>query len=181
MRLFVAIELTADVRRKLGALQSELKQRSSGGRFVPVESMHITMHFIGESRDLAGAVSAIKSACRDIRPFTLKLGRYGCFDRRHEGDRSRTAVVTVEGELKELNALYESLECALGDNGFARSYRRFVPHITLGRNVEHDDLTLAELASVPLDASMQAQGLTLFESIRVNGRMVYNPLHRESF
>ncbi len=162
---------------------AELRSRSSGGKFVPVENTHITMHFIGESRDLAGAVDAMHSACRDIRPFPLHIGRYTYFDRSGSrgGDGGKTSVVTVKGDLDELNALHESLECALGDKGFARDYKRFTPHITLGRNVEHDELVSHELEDIPLDASMQAQGLTLFESTRVNGRMVYSVIHREKF
>ena len=182
MRLFIAIELPHNVRTELAGVLSELRQRSSGGRFVPLENMHITMHFIGENEDIVGAVAAMEYACRDFRPFPLHLGRYGFFDRSGgRGDGGKTSFVDVRGETQELQALHESLESALADRGFSREYKRFTPHITLGRNVEHDALVAQELKNIVLDASMQAQGLTLFESKRVRERMVYSVLHREKF
>ena len=180
MRLFIAIEISNEMRRELAAMSKTLKGVSTGGRFVPAENMHITLRFIGESEDLAGAVSAMREACRDIRPFTLKLGRYGFFEKTASGNH-RVALVTVEGELNELNVLHESLEAALADCGFPRDHKRYSPHITLGRSVEHDELAAGELQAIPLSAEAAVTGITLFESARVNGRMVYTPLHRERF
>ncbi len=180
MRLFIAIEISNDMRRELAGMSKSLKGLSSGGRFVPVENMHVTLHFIGESDDLAGAVSAMHEACRDIRPFTLTLGHYGYFEKTASGNH-RVSLVTVEGELEELNVLHESLEAALSDNGFLRDHKRYMPHITLGRSVEHDELAAGELERTPLSAGVLVAGITLFESTRVKGKMVYTPLHREKF
>lgn len=71
MRLFIAVELPKAVRNEVGAALKELKMLSSGGRFVQENNLHITLHFIGESNDLAGAVKAMQSAVRGIRPFEL--------------------------------------------------------------------------------------------------------------
>ena len=64
MRLFIAVELPKAVRNEVGAALKELKMLSSGGRFVQENNLHITLHFIGESNDLAGAVKAMQSAVR---------------------------------------------------------------------------------------------------------------------
>ena len=56
MRLFIAVELPKAVRNEVGAALKELKMLSSGGRFVQENNLHITLHFIGESNELAGAV-----------------------------------------------------------------------------------------------------------------------------
>ena len=87
----------------------------------------------------------------------------------------------LEQELDELDRLYESLQSALYDNGFSRERKRFRPHITLGRNVEHDELVTEELKRLSPNASVTVQGITLFESARQEGKVVYNPLHRERF
>lgn len=179
MRLFIAIEVSNEMRKELTDILKATRERSCGGRFVPVENFHVTLHFIGESDDLLGAVNAMREACRDIRPFTLKLGRYGFFEK--VSRCAKTALVEVEGDLEELNVLHETLESALADNGFSRDYKRYKPHITLGRNVEQDELVTEELRAYPLSSSMLVTGITLFESARVNGRMLYSPLHRESF
>ena len=179
MRLFIAIELSNEMRSRLGGIAKTLRERSCGGRFVPLENMHVTMHFIGESNDLAGAAEAMRESCRGIRPFTLKLGGYTYFA--GSGSSGKTSVVEVTGDLDELGILKETLESALADRGFSQDRKRFRPHITLGRNVEHDELVTEELRGIRLEAGMTVTGLTLFESQRVKGGMVYLPLHREKF
>lgn len=179
MRLFIAVELSNEMRRELAVVSKALRERSCGGRFVPVENMHITMHFLGETNDLAGAADAMREACRGIRPFELKLGRYGFFEK--NGSGGKTSIVEVEGELSELSILHETLESALADRGFPRELKKFRPHITLGRSVEHDELVTSELRAMPLEGSVTVTGLTLFESTRVKGNMVYTPLHRQKF
>lgn len=180
MKLFIAIEVSNGMRKELSALSKALRERSCGGRFVPPENFHITLRYIGESDDLAGAVFAMREACRDIRPFTLTLGSYGFFEKTDPGSH-RVSLVTVEGELSELEVLRESLDSALYDRGFPRELKRFVPHVTLGRSVEHDELVTAELRGAPLSSSVTVTGITLFESERVKGKQIYTPLHRERF
>lgn len=180
MRLFIAIELTNDMRAELVRISKALRERSSGGRFVPPENMHITLRFLGETDDLAGIASAMREAVRGVRPFVLELGEYGWFERTASGNH-RVSLVGIKGDMDELNVLRDTLEAALADRGFPNDRKRFLPHITLGRNVEHDELTDAELKAIPLSAQMTAAGITLFESTRVKGRMIYSPLHRERF
>ena len=177
MRLFIAIDLPRSFKAEVTTIQKELKQLSCGGRFVPANNFHITLHFIGESRDLQGAVAAMHEAGRGIRPFTLHLGKYDCFDK----GGKKTSFLEVKGQLDELNALYESLQSALYDNGFSRERKRFTPHITLGRNVEHDEIATMELKNLSPHASMTVMGFTLFESRREDGKVVYFPLHTERF
>ena len=175
MRLFIAIDLPRSFKAEVSRVQKELKQLSCGGRFVPGASFHITLHFIGESNDLAGAVKAMQSAVRGIRPFELHPAGFSSFER----SGSRTAFIKVGGNTGELAILHESLQTALADNGFAREYRRFVPHITLGRSVEFDELVYAQLQETEFKTSFTASEITLFESVKEKGKLVYNPLHRE--
>lgn len=177
MRLFIAIDLPRSFKAELMRIQKEVRGMSCGGKFVPQENFHITLHFIGESDDIAGAAEAMREAVRGIRPFTLHLGKYTSLEK---GSHGRTAVMEVLGDLGELTAMHESLESALYDRGFSRERKKFVPHITLGRSVEQDDLTAMELEnSIRANASLTVQAITLFESRREKGEMVYIPLHRE--
>lgn len=180
MRLFIAIELSDGMRRELAGLSRTLRERASGGRFTPVENMHVTLRFLGETEDLSGAVNAMREACRGIRPFTLKAGGYGYFEKTASGNH-RVSLVTLTGDLDELSVLHETLEAALSDRGFPRDMKRYMPHVTLGRSVEHDELSDAELKRIPLSSETAVSGITLFESERIKGRMVYTPLHRERF
>lgn len=83
MRLFIAIDLPRSFKAEVSRIQKELKQLSCGGRFVPTNNFHITLHFIGESRDLQGAVAAMHEAgaaygrLRCILANTIALTRAG--------------------------------------------------------------------------------------------------------
>ena len=47
MRLFIAIDLPRSFKAELMRIQKEVKGISCGGRFVPQDNFHITLHFIG--------------------------------------------------------------------------------------------------------------------------------------
>ena len=53
MRLFIAIDLPRSFKAEVTRIQKELKQLSCGGRFVPANNFHITLHFIGRARHTA--------------------------------------------------------------------------------------------------------------------------------
>ena len=180
MRLFIAIPVPPDVSRALAAAQQQVKQVSAGGRYVSAENFHLTMHFIGESDDLAGAAAACEEAVRGLRPFLVRLERFGRFMR----NGAYTATVLLAGDLQELRSLYETLTSALRERGFSSTggQKRFAPHITLARDVRtaedaedhYDTLRLETGAGSAFTANL----LVLYESRNVGGRMVYTPLHK---
>ncbi|MEG1560079.1 MAG: RNA 2',3'-cyclic phosphodiesterase [Clostridia bacterium] len=176
MRLFIAIELSKNMKSEIELARASLIKSSAGGRFVSIENMHLTLRFLGESNNSFGAVNAISESARGIRPFPIHLGGYGFF-----GGGPFTSYLNVLGDLSELNAIYDSLQSALFDEGFSREYKRFSPHITLGRNVIHDDKTVETMNALRLQASMQVQSITLFESTRGKNGMIYTAMHRERF
>lgn len=179
MRLFIALEISEALRSELYALEKEVRARSSGGKFVPPENFHITLHFIGETEDPSPAEEALREACLSAAPFTLGPFTYGYFEK---GARvGRTALAAPQGDTSALFSLREALEDALEKRGLPRDKRPYLPHVTLGRSVGQDELTASELASIPLKAEYTATGAALFKSERVNGRQVYTPIFKESF
>ncbi|MPM97881.1 RNA 2',3'-cyclic phosphodiesterase [bioreactor metagenome] len=94
---------------------------------------------------------------------------------------SRTSFVSAAGDMKELKNLYESLEAALWQAGFARDTRQLTPHITLGRDVVYDASLDDELKAHQFHSSFTVSHAALFESARIRGRMVYNMLHKAAF
>ena len=178
MRMFIAIPLPPDVRRELSAAQQRLMGVCPGGRFVPSENFHITLHFIGESADMAGAALACDEAVRGIRPFVLRLADYGSFAR----GRARTGYIGLSGELTELNRMHETLTAALRANGFHCEQRRLTPHITLARELTHGpEVPEMEVPITGAGAAFTASQLVLFESRNVRGQMMYSPLHKAMF
>ena len=172
MRLFIAVPLPKDVQRSVFAVQEALRMQSSAGRFVPQGNHHITVRFLGESDALYDVTEAMHEAVCDAKPFLLRLGGYGYFT--HGG--ARTSFIRLSGGINELDRIHSTLESALWERGFVHGRGRFDPHITLGRAVEHDKLTL----TVPNEA-FWARSIVLYESNNVQGQMQYTPLHTESF
>ncbi len=173
MRLFIAIPLPKDVQRTVFSVQEELRKNATAGRFVPEGNHHITVRFIGESDALADIADAMHESVKDAKPFLLRLGDIGHFT--HGG--ARTSYLTVSGALDEFYRIHQTLESALLDRGFVRGRGKPEPHITLARAVEHpDDLKLY----IPSDA-FWARSIVLYESQNVRGRMVYTPVHTETF
>ena len=170
MRLFIAIELPRSFKQELARVQTEVKQVSCGGRFVPTDNFHITLHFIGETGALHDAADAIREAARDARPFLLRLTDYGAFS----SGGGRTGYVGVADESGELARLYETLEGALWDRGFSRNRSRLVPHITIGRNITGDADFIC-----PRREAFTANSIVLYESRSVRGGMEYIPVHKE--
>ena len=173
MRLFIAVPLPKDVQRAVFTAQEGLRVSSTAGRFVPAGNHHITLRFLGESSALADIAAAMHEAVKDARPFVLRLGALGSFT--HGG--ARTSYLSVAGDLDELNRIHEMLESALFEYGFAGGKVRFSPHITLARAVEHGDLSRIHIPN----AAFTVLSIVLFESTNENGRMVYTPVHTETF
>lgn len=183
MRLFIAIPVPPDVRRALVSAQEALKGVSVGGRYVPEENFHVTLHFIGESSDFYGAAAACNEAVRGIRPLLLRLTSMGRFVR----NGAYTAYMGLSDDEGELRRLHETLISALMEQGFSLSggRKRLTPHITLARDVqptegEHDAfLSLAPMKGA--GGAFRANQIILYQSEHKAGRMVYSPLHKARF
>ena len=125
IRLFVAIPLPADLRRRLAGLCSGVREV----RWVAEENLHLTLRFIGEvaepqADDIAAALAGVRSG-----PFTLALAGVGHFE---SGRRVRVLWAGVE-PAAPLLVLQERVESALRRAGLPPDSRRFTPHVSLAR------------------------------------------------
>lgn len=180
MRLFIAIELSGEMKKQLSVISRALRERATGGKFVSPENMHITLHYIGESEDVTGIASAMRAVSKGRKPFSVSLGGYGFFEKTASGNQ-RVSLVTVGGDTEALGELRKDILAALTELGYPGDGKPFMPHITLGRNVGMDELALFELEGMKLDLTQTVSGITLFESTRRDGKLVYIPLLREVF
>lgn len=131
VRLFVAIELTTEVKKALQAAQRQLQAFSRDVRWAAPEQMHLTVKFLGDTPDdqaeaVCGAAAEIAS---QVSPFNLELEKHGCFP-------PRGAVRIVHRAVAPNQALQhcsEFAETAYEALGFPREHRPFSPHLTIGR------------------------------------------------
>jgi 2'-5' RNA ligase len=135
MRLFVGIPLPASAVSELESLVDRLKRgtgsrgvtgEKSGLRWMPPESWHITLQFLGStSEDRYGCLTARLTEVRSA-PVAVRLEEVGAFER---------AGVLFLGvaATPELVALAQRVAEATSRCGFPAEERPYHPHITLAR------------------------------------------------
>ncbi len=165
-KLFVALALPVDVRERLGRL---VPPDAPGLRLVRPESMHLTLHYIGQ-----GDVPVYETALAAVRmpPFDLRLVRPGCFP---DARRPRVLWMGLE-ESEPLARLHRAVGSALESVGFTPDPRGFTPHVTLAR-VESASCR-GELARILESAPaewplMSVTEFILFSSQQQDGRPHY--------
>ncbi len=132
MRLFIAIEISSEVRQNLCTVMNELRKVWTGVRFVRPEGIHLTLKFLGEvhetdSENIAGTLNDVR---RLHMPFQVEVSSLGRFP---EKGRPRVVWSGVKEETGILARLADDIEVAMEKIGFEKETRGFKPHITIGR------------------------------------------------
>ena len=124
-RLFVALGLPEPFREAVKALQSGLQ----GVRWLPADSLHLTLAFIGEVDD--GAARRVETALNEVTAaaFSMALHGVGRFPERG----APRILWTGASPKNELAALAEGVRRALRSADLIPDRRRFLPHVTIGR------------------------------------------------
>jgi 2'-5' RNA ligase len=128
MRLFIAIDLPAEIRHALAEVQRELRPLTDKARWVATESIHITLKFLGEVPDKQ--LDNIHDALTGLmwKSFVITVRGVGFFP----GNRS-PRVFWAGMEAPTMQGLTEHLDTRMERLGFEKEKRRFRPHITLAR------------------------------------------------
>ena len=130
MRLFIAIEISPDVRAALAALLKELRATAPQVKWARVENMHITLKFLGETdSSKLLAVQTALSAIRSSQPVTLEFRGLDFFP-----NEKRAKVFWAGMEASpNLPTLAVEIDQAMHKLGFPLEGRPFTPHLTLAR------------------------------------------------
>jgi len=169
MRLFLAINFNDEIKDALCETASELGEAMLRGRITRRENLHLTLVFIGETDRVDDILDVMEDVVEGTvaEPLAIRLSEAGVF-RSRGGDLHWVGVENTP----ELKALAKALADGLRAEGFEIEKRRFVPHVTIGREVV---LTgTADIRVYP--ASMTADRISLMCSERVAGRLVYTEL-----
>ena len=78
MRLFVAVQLSDEIKTAVIGTMHDLKKQGVGGSYAPKQNLHLTLAFIGEVED-AGLVKKALAAV-SCKPFKLALDGMGTFE-----------------------------------------------------------------------------------------------------
>ena len=160
MRLFIAITLSDELKKSVTSVLHEMKKQGIRGNYVPVQNLHLTLAFIGETRE----TDAVKEAMQSVRfkPFRLVFSEMGTF-----GDILWAGMKGKQG----LNGLVRDLRKALDDKGISYDSAKFVPHITLVRKVS------GKWQNVPAPkGEMTVKKVSLMKSEQKDGKRVYTEI-----
>jgi 2'-5' RNA ligase len=130
VRLFVAIEISSEIRNALALFLKELRGVAPLAKWVRAENLHVTLKFLGETEP--AKVSAINNTLGTIRseqPITLEFRGLGFFPNEK---RPRIFWAGIESSLS-LKILAEEIDQKLHQLGFQIEDRPFAPHLTLAR------------------------------------------------
>ena len=124
-RLFFALWPTPQLAGQLHTVAVQ-SAASHGGRIMRVDTLHLTMAFLGDtpSSDVPALADIGADCARAVRPFDLTLDHLGYWPRKH------IIWLGPEAVPQALTQLADALADRLGD---ALHDRRFNPHITLVR------------------------------------------------
>ena len=164
MRLFTSIRLQPELHDELKKTQLFLRGKGLDGRYTDEKNFHLTLAFIGEYPSPQKVMKALREV--PFAPFPLilqnRLGRFG-----------HLLWVGVENS-PPLQKLQSSLCAALTTHEIPFDNKAFHPHITIVREARpggEAERICREWKAEPV--SMTVQSLSLMQSQRVGGKMVY--------
>lgn len=157
MRLFIAVNLSPEMKNALTDAQRTMYDRGVRGRFTPEENLHLTLAFIGEYPSADAVMDALSTVT--FTPFEIRLdgvGRFG--DLWWAGLRESAALTAVVRRVRR----------ALAEGGIPFDRKRFKPHITLIRKASRDAAGIAIISE-----TMTVRAISLMSSRRGRNGMIY--------
>ena len=163
MRLFIALQLSEEMRDAVCRAQDAFRRQGVGGNYTRRENLHLTLAFIGEYGDPERVLDAIEAV--PLRPFELRLEGLGAF-----GDLWWVGLKRSE----PLERYVRSLRHALAEADIPFDRKRFSPHITLIRRAERNGRDVSGEAVE--GAGMTVDHIALMRSDRGKAGMIYTEI-----
>jgi 2'-5' RNA ligase len=127
MRLFVAFDIDAEIRRRIEDFRDQVRQYAPDVRWVSSGTFHITLQFLGESEKR----EAIHAALQLVRgaPISIAFRGTGFFP---NAKAPRVFWVGIDAD-QSLQLLVTGIASALKPLGFKQETSPYTPHLTLAR------------------------------------------------
>jgi 2'-5' RNA ligase len=124
----VALDIDPGIRQRIGEFRDQMRPYAPDVRWVGLETLHITLYFIGETNKLA----EVRSALQQVRGmvFALTFHGTGFFPNARS---PRVFWVGIESD-EHLQQLADAVAQALQPLGLKKEPGQFKPHLTLARS-----------------------------------------------
>jgi len=173
-RLFVALDLPAEVREDLAAWAARVTRGRDGLRLIDADMLHLTLCFLGWREETeAEAIGETIAACAGPLP-DLVVGEAAWLPPR----RPRVLAVDLQDGEDALSALQSRVsEALVASIGFKPERRAFRAHVTVAR-VQGGVRLRPHVLDAPQTAPFRGTALTLYRSSLRRGGARYSPLAR---
>jgi RNA 2',3'-cyclic 3'-phosphodiesterase len=130
MRLFIAIEISDEIRRRLESFLTDMRSVAPQIKWVRMPNLHVTLKFLGNTDPVKIAqVTGVLQSIHSSQPVTLDFRGLGFFPN-EKRPRVFWAGMTSSANLSGLAA---DIDRAMHQCGFPLEDRPFTPHLTLAR------------------------------------------------
>lgn len=184
MRLFVALDIPDEIRRRLADYAERLRQeipQFAAARWTRVDGLHVTLKFIGEYPE--AKLPQLRDALVKIASPTFDVSFAGA--EFFPNARSPRVLVAGVSAGRELAALAQSVEETCARLGIEQERRAYHPHLTLARFKPEKALAAGAQrvleAPPPRFGTMTAAEFILFQSQLSPKGSRYTRLERFSF
>ena len=180
-RIFVAIDISEDVRRAINEHVSQLRLAFADApvKWERAEKFHLTMKFFGntDERQLERINDLVASAAESTAPFKLMVSGPGSF-RRRDSAVLWIGVEESSGQVGKLAQIAKILEANSPES------RKFHPHITVARikNPARARELIDSHGSAPIQSrEFFVDHLTIYESKLLPTGSLYSVVSKHRF
>ncbi|GEM_PF-3597280 len=172
MRIFYALEIDGASKAYISGKAAAVRSCLKAGRPIDIFNLHVTIIYVGEiaEAELPFYIDVLEKAVEGIGPSTLSFGDISSFRRKgghliYLKGNSTNEVDKIRGRI-------------IGSLGLEQT--PFLSHVTLFRDaVLKEGFEIADLSDISGFNGLRipADSVSLMESKRINGRLVYVSLH----
>ena len=133
IRAFIAVPVSAEVRRAVSDLQSTLRRRGVALRWVSPENVHFTLKFLGgiDPAIVPPLSEVLQTLAKGVEAFDVRLGGLGAFPNL---GAPRVFWAGVVNGAERLKTLASEVSTVVKDFPTEADNKPFKPHLTLGRS-----------------------------------------------
>jgi 2'-5' RNA ligase len=176
MRIFIALDIPAEIRKNLADYMQRARSYAPDARWARVEGLHVTLKFVGEVSEELG--QKMKNALAQVKaePFTVRFEGVGFFPNPRA---ARVFWAGVDGG-EALPRLASAVDVVLEKLGIGREEKAYHPHLTLARASSHPLRELASLLNAPQPqfGTMTACEFFMYRSQPQKGGSKYTKMER---
>lgn len=177
----MALEIPEENKPQLRAIQKQLSDLVPQARLTESDKLHLTFAFIGEQPDEIKdeLVDVLAHASKGITPFEITPAYIDGFPNIHY---PKVIWAGVKDDIDKIIILRERIKDHLQTLNLDTDERRFIPHITIAKLGEQEEISLQTeemMQKIMLDqhfSPIKINSIKLFESVPEGGFHFHNTL-----